>query len=115
MEIGEVRDDGSLPAAAFTNERAAIWLGGRIVTVKARLDSRDRGFEQRIFDQNAFAPIHRFVHWLAPAPEVSFEPAAPGVECGKSRSASYVGRTSSSLKAAGLAILETGAVLASAA
>src|SRR5271157_1361711 len=71
MQAGEVRDDCRFPAAAFANNRTAVRFGGGIVTVKARLDSSDRGLEQRIFDQYTFRPVHGFRHWFSSMPEVS--------------------------------------------
>ena len=45
-------------AAAFANKGAAVRFRGSIMTVEARLDSRDRRFEERIFDQDPFGTIH---------------------------------------------------------
>ena len=51
MEAGKIGDYRRLAAAAFANDRAAVWFDGGIVAVKARLDSRNSRFEQRIFNQ----------------------------------------------------------------
>jgi hypothetical protein len=53
MQAREVRNDGGFPAAAFANNGTAVGFGRSIVTVKACLDSRNGGFEQRVFDQHA--------------------------------------------------------------
>src|SRR5436309_123781 len=72
VEAREVRNDGGLPAAAFANNGTAVWFGRGIVTVIACLDSRNGDFEERVFDQYTFRPLHRFCHWLSSIPEVSF-------------------------------------------
>jgi hypothetical protein len=58
MDAGEIRDDGRLSAAAFADKRTAVGFGGGVVTVEACLDSRNRRFEERIFDQYPFGTIH---------------------------------------------------------
>ena len=58
MEAGEIGDDGCLPAAALADQWAAVRFGGGVVTIEARLDSRDRRFEEWIFDQYPFGTIH---------------------------------------------------------
>src|SRR5271157_6130602 len=114
MQAGEVRDDGGFPAAAFANNRTAIRFGGGIVTVKACLNSSNRSFEQWIFDEDTFGPVHRVGHWLSSVPQVSFEGtvAETGTR-GRSRSASKIGRVSSSVKVSGQVAIGSGAASAS--
>jgi hypothetical protein len=58
MKPGEVRDDRGLAAAAFTYKGAAVRFGSGVVAVKARLNARNRCFEQRILDKNPLRWVH---------------------------------------------------------
>ncbi len=55
MEAGEVRDNRRLPASALADKWTAVRFGGGVMTIEARLDSRDRDFEERVFDEYPFA------------------------------------------------------------
>src|SRR5437588_205409 len=48
MEARKVGNDRGLPATALADKRAAVRLGGGIVTIEARLDSGDCRFEERV-------------------------------------------------------------------
>jgi len=50
------------PLAAFADNRAAVRFGRRFMTVEARLDSRNGGLEEWVFDQYTFRALHRFRH-----------------------------------------------------
>jgi len=45
MQAGEVRNDGGLPTAELANDGTTVRFGGGFVAIKARLDSRNGGFE----------------------------------------------------------------------
>jgi hypothetical protein len=53
MQARKVGNDGRLSAAAFTDNRTAIWFGRRFIAVKARFDPSDRGLEQGVLYQDA--------------------------------------------------------------